>query len=190
MVKKLNGFLVTWKLNHKCLVQVRPFNSAKMRCMHDHAKPAVRDFDLDHFILILHCGANDSNSDRISSNIGGEIIDPALSPKSDKNKISVLLLLTPRSNKLNNRASEVNNLLINMCSHRNIAYIDHFSSIQQNQINERKVHLNRYETIVFANTLSKFLSEYGWWGHDNSNKIHFVQNIYNKELKSYLQSSK
>ena len=27
------------------------------------------------------------------------------------------------------------------------------------------------------------------WGHDNSNKIHLVQDIYNKELKSYLQES-
>ena len=26
-------------------------------------------------------------------------------------------------------------------------------------------------------------------GHDNSNKIHLVQDIYNKELKSYLQQS-
>ena len=38
MVKKLNGFLLTRKLNHKCLVKVRPFNSPKVRCMHDHAK--------------------------------------------------------------------------------------------------------------------------------------------------------
>ena len=51
------------------------------------------------------------------------------------------------------------------------------------------MHLNRYGTIVFANTFSKFLSEYYRWGHDNSNKIHLVQNIYNKELKSYLQKS-
>ena len=35
MVKKLNGFLLTRKLNHKCLVKVQPFNSAKVRCMHD-----------------------------------------------------------------------------------------------------------------------------------------------------------
>ena len=27
-VKKLNGFLLTRKLNHKCLIKVRPFNSA------------------------------------------------------------------------------------------------------------------------------------------------------------------
>ena len=121
--------------------------------MHDHAKPTVQDFDLDH--IILHCGTNDLNSGRTSS----QIIDLALSLKSDKNRISISLL-TPRSDKLNNKASEVNNRLINMCSHRNIAYIDHSSSIQQNHINESKVHLNRYGTIVFANTFSKFLSEY------------------------------
>ena len=157
MVKKLNGFLLTQKLNHKCLVKVGPFNSAKVRCMHDHVKPTVRDFDPDH--IILHCGTNDLNSDRTSSQIAREIINLAAALKSDKNKISITLL-TPRSEKLNNKASEVNNRLINMCFHRNIAYIDHSSSIQQNHINESKVHLNRYGTVTFANTFSKFLSEY------------------------------
>ena len=157
MVKKLNGFLLTRKLNHKCLVKVRPFNSAKVRCMHDHVKPTVRDFDPDH--IILHCGTNDLNSDRTSSQIAREIIDLATSLKSDKNKISISLL-TPRRDKLNNKASEVNNRLINMRSHRNIAYIDHSSSIQKNHINESNVNLNRYGTVVFANTFSKFLSEY------------------------------
>ena len=106
--------------------------------MHDDAKPTVRDFEPDH--IILHCGTNNLNSNRTSSQI--EIIDLALSLKSDNNKISISLL-TPRSDKLNNKASEVNNRLISMCSHRNIAYIDHSISIQQNHINESKVHLNR-----------------------------------------------
>ena len=125
--------------------------------MHDHAKPTVRDFDLNH--ILLHCGRNILNSDRTSSQIAKEIIDLALSLKSEKNRISISLL-TPRSDKLNDEASEVNNHLINMCSHRNIAYIDHSSSIQQNHINESKVHLIRYGTKVFPNTFSKFLSEY------------------------------
>ena len=157
MVKKLNGFFLIRKLNHKCLVKVRLFNSAKVRCMHNHVKPTVRDFDPDH--IILHCGTNDLNSDRTSSQIAKEITDLALSLKSEKNRISISLL-RPRSDKLSNKASEVNNRLINMCSHRNIAYIDHSSSIQQNHINESKVHLNRYGTIVFANTFSTFLPEY------------------------------
>ena len=141
--------MLTRKLNHKCLVKVRPFNSAKVRCMHDHVKPTVQDFDPDH--IILHCGTNDLNSDRTSSQIAREIIDLAISLKPDKNKISISPL-TPRSDKLNNKASEVNNRLINMCSHRNISYIHHSSSTQQNHTNESKVHLNRYRTVVFANS--------------------------------------
>ena len=140
MAKKLNGFLLTRKLNHKCRVKVRPFNSGKVRCMHDHMKPAIRGFGSDR--IILHCGINDLNSNRTSSQIAREVKDLALSRKSDKNKISIALL-TPRSGKLNSKASEVNNRLIIMCSHRNIAYIDHSSSIQQNHVNESKVHLNR-----------------------------------------------
>ena len=100
MVKILNGFLLTRKLNHKCLV--------KVRCMHDHAKPTVRDFEPDH--IILHCGTNDLNFDRTSSQIAKEIKDLALSLKSDKNKISISLL-APRSGKLNVKATEVNNRL-------------------------------------------------------------------------------
>ena len=139
--------------------------------MHDHVKPIVRDFDTDH--IILHCGTNDLNSDRTSSQIAREIIDLAISLKSDKSKISISLL-TPRSDELNNKASAVNNLSSNICSHQNIAYIDHSCLIQQNHIKESKVHLNRYETVVFEYTFSKFLSEYYWWGHDNSDKIHLI----------------
>ena len=107
-------------------------------------------FDPDH--ITLHCGTNDLNSNRTSSQIAREIIDLALSLKSDKNKISISEL-TPRSDKLSNKASEVNNRLINMYSYRNIAYIDHSSLIQQNNINESKVHLNRYGAIALR-TLS------------------------------------
>ena len=93
MVKKLNGFLLTRKLNHKCLVKIRPSNSSKMRCIYDHAKANVQDFNPDH--IILH---SRTNSGRTSSQIAREITDLALSLKSDKNKASIPLL-TPRSDK-------------------------------------------------------------------------------------------
>ena len=49
------------------VVMIIKFNSAKARCMHDHVKPTVRDFDPDY--IILHCGTNDPNFDRTSSQI-------------------------------------------------------------------------------------------------------------------------
>ena len=80
--------------------------------MHNHAKPTVPDFDPDH--IVLHCGTNVLNSDRRSNQINRDFKNVELSLKSNKNKISVSLL-TPRSNKLNKKASEVNNRLINKC---------------------------------------------------------------------------
>ena len=148
MLKKLNGFLLTRKLNHKCLVKC-PFNSVKVRCMHDHAKPTVPGFKPDH--NTLYCGTNDLNPDRLFSQVTREIIDLALSLKSEKNKISISLS-TPQSGKVSNKTSEVNNRLMNMCS-------DHYRASQQNLINESKVYLNKCGTIAFANTFSKFLSE-------------------------------
>ena len=44
MVKKANGFYLTKSLNTKStkfLVKVRPFSSAKTRCMSDYAKPTI-----------------------------------------------------------------------------------------------------------------------------------------------------
>ena len=92
----------------------------------------IRDFNLGN--IVLHCGTNDLNFYRTSSQIARKIKDLALSLKSDKNKI-LISLPTSQSEKLNNKASEVNNGLINMCFHRNIAYIDHSSLIKQNQTN-------------------------------------------------------
>ena len=68
------------KLKHKCLVKVRSFSSAKVRCMHDHVKPTVRDFNPDH--IILHCETNDLNSERTANEIAKSIIELALSLKS------------------------------------------------------------------------------------------------------------
>ena len=158
IVKKLNGFLLTRKVKHECLVKVRPFSSAKVRCMHDHVKPTIRDVNSGH--VILHCGTNDLNSERTISQIARSIIELALSLKSKDNKISVSLIV-PRNDNLNNKASEVICRLVHMCAERNIPYIDHTNSIQpKNHLNESKLHFNKYGTIAFANSISKFLSKY------------------------------
>ena len=79
MVKKLKGFLLTRKLNHKWVVKARPFSSAKVRCMHDHIKPTVTDFNLNH--IILHCRTNDPSSERTASQIARSITELTLSLK-------------------------------------------------------------------------------------------------------------
>ena len=95
---------MTRKLKHKCLVKVRPFSLAKVRCILDHVKPTVRDLNPDH--IILHCRTNDLSSEPIASQIARSIIELALSLKSKDNKISVSLIV-PRNDNLNSKASEV-----------------------------------------------------------------------------------
>ena len=150
-------------------------------------RPTVRDFNPDH--IILHCGTNDLNSERTASQIARSIIELALSLKSKDNKISVSLIV-PRNDNLNNKASEVNCRLVHMCDERNIPYIDHTNSIQpENHLNESKLHFNRYGTIAFANSISKFLSKYYWWCRDSSNFDHLFQENFDKESKSFSQLS-
>ena len=160
MVKKLNGFLLTRKLKHKCLVKVRPFSSAKVRYMHDHVKLTIRDVNPDH--IILHCGTNDLNSEQTASQIARSIIKLTHSLKSKGNKISVSLIV-PRNDSLNNKAREVKCHLVHMCAERNIPYIDHTDSTQPEiHLTGSKLHFNRYRNIAFANSISKFLSNGGF----------------------------
>ena len=124
-----------------------------------------------------------------ASQIARSIIELALSLKSKDNKISVSLIV-PRNDNLNNKASEVNCCLVHMCAERNIPYIDHTNSIQpENHLNESKLHFNRYGTIAFANSISKFLSKYYWWCRDSSNFDHLFQENFDKESKSFSQLS-
>ena len=75
MLKKLNGFLLTRKLNHQCLVKLLSFSSSKFRCMHEHVRPNVRDFNLAR--IILYCGTNDVGSQRTACQIARSTIEIA-----------------------------------------------------------------------------------------------------------------
>ena len=133
-------FLLAGKLNHKCLVKVRPFSSVKVRCMHDHV--IMSEANLIRTMLSFIAGGNsDLSSERTASQIAGSITELALSLKSQDNKISMSHIV-PRNDNLNNKASELNSRLIHMCAEQNILYIDHTNSIQlETHLNEGKLHL-------------------------------------------------
>ena len=60
IVKNVNGYLLTKKLQHKKLIKVRLSSGAKVSCMSDHVKPTIREFNLNH--IILHVGTNELKS--------------------------------------------------------------------------------------------------------------------------------
>ena len=84
MVKKLNGYLLTKKVEHKFLVKVRPFTSTKkVSCMVDHVKLIKCDDKPDH--VILHTGTNDLHSKKTESHIARSITELAMLLKDNDN---------------------------------------------------------------------------------------------------------
>ena len=81
MVKRLNGWEVSKKLNANCKVFVKTFSGVKT-CMHDYVKPLVRSIP-DHFILQV--GTIDLSSSRSPEEIARSIIDLATSIKNYSN---------------------------------------------------------------------------------------------------------
>ena len=155
IVKNVNGCLLTKKLRHKKLIKVISFSGAKVSCMYDHVKPAIREFNLNH--IILHVRTNELKSSETASQISRSVIDLALSRKSETNAVTISLT-APRKDNLNNKALEVNNRLINMCGERDIAFINYTDTIDtERHLNESKVHLNKSGTTEFAKNVFEFL---------------------------------
>ena len=70
----------------------------------------------------LHCGTNDLKKENSANEISNDVIEVALSCKSDK--INILVSgIVPRSDKLNAKAIELNRHLKNECRNRNICFI-------------------------------------------------------------------
>ena len=87
MVKKIDGYLLTSSVNHKYIVKVRPFLSAKTIDMLDYIKPTKRDFNPD--VYLLHVGTNDLSSNKSPEQISMDILNLANSLKLDNNTVIV-----------------------------------------------------------------------------------------------------
>ena len=110
------GLLLTRNINHKYLVKARPSSSAKVSCINDYVKPALRDFNPEH--IILHVGTSNLNTERTADS----------SLKADANTITVSLTVR-RYDNLNNKTNEVNGRFMNTCKERNISHIIHADTI-------------------------------------------------------------
>ena len=98
MVSKVSGFYLIKNIKHKYLVKVRPFSSAKTRCMHDNTKPMIRE--INHEQIILHVDSNDLNSEKSTSQVANSIIELVNSLKNEANSIHVSSIV-PRNDNLN-----------------------------------------------------------------------------------------
>ena len=93
MVKKIDEYLLTSSINHRSIVKVRPFLSAKTVDMVDYIKPTQRDFIPD--VYLLHVGTNDLSSNKFPEKISLDILNLANSLELGNNTI-IISSIVPR----------------------------------------------------------------------------------------------
>ena len=120
MIKNLKGWEMSKKLKN-ANVYVRHFAGAKVRCMKDYIKTALREKP-NH--IVLHAGTNDLVSDQPPDLIAKSIVDVASSMKNENHGVIVSNIITPADH-LKVKANEVNDYLSKLCVERNIYLIDH-----------------------------------------------------------------
>ena len=157
MVKRLNRWEMSKKLNANRKVLVKTFSGAKTTCMNDYVKPLVRSSP-DHFIL--HLGTNDLSSDKSPEEIARSNIDLATSIKNEKHDVSISnIRIRADDKKLEEKRCEVNSFLGKLCKEKNCYLIDHSTIIKRNHLNKGKLHLNKKGTKLMRDIFVKELSK-------------------------------
>ena len=87
MVKHIEGWKLTKKIDKNHKIYVRSFPGAKVKCMKDYAKPCIRENDPDH--TYIHVGTNELNSELLPERIAKSIVDLAKNIKSEKRSVSI-----------------------------------------------------------------------------------------------------
>ena len=140
MVKHIQGWDISSKLDNKHKAYVPSFSSAIVKSMKDYPKPCIKEDKLDH--LILHVGTNDLASENNVEKNPKSIVNLAKGLVADDRTISVFNIV-PKNDKLNSKAAEVNSYLESMCSNVNMYFIDNTRVINpKKHLNNSKLHLN------------------------------------------------
>ena len=139
IVKHIQGWEITKKLDNKHKVYVRQFSGFKISCMKDYVKPSIRENNPDH--IIFHVGTNDVPSEKAPQVIGQSIVDLAKSVANDNLQVTVSSIV-PRNDQWSKKVYEVNKVLLNLCKDVNIPFISHSAIGAKRNLNNSKLHLN------------------------------------------------
>ena len=157
MVKKIDGYLLTSSINHRYIVKVRPFLSAKTIDMVDYIKPTQRDFNPD--VYLLHVGTNDLSSNKSPEQISLDILNLANSLKLDNNTV-IVSSIVPRDDENKKKVDEVNTILEKLCKANNVGIISHRSINPKRHLNRSRLHLNNAGVSLFVRNFRDFLNNF------------------------------
>ena len=108
--------------------------------------------------LILHSGTNDLKHNDDSEDIAKNIIDLAVEISNTHTETTVAISgLLPRNDRFKLQASNVNKHLKQMCSGRNIGFIDNSNLDPQAHLNRSRLHPNKKGTEILTRNLHLFI---------------------------------
>ena len=135
-------------------IYVKSFPGAKTSCMKHYLIPtAEKKPDL----IILHCGTNDLSSNDSPNKIANRIINLAsdVSHLSCDTAVAVSTII-PRNDRHNDKAMDVNKILLDLCNERNIGMITHKNIDKKAHLNRSRLHLNSKGTKILKDNLRIF----------------------------------
>ena len=142
IVKEIDGYLLTNSVNHKYIVKVRPFLSAKTIDILHYIKATKRDFNPD--VYLLHVGTNDLSSNKYPEQISMDILNLVNSLKLDNNTV-IVSSIVPRDDE---------------CNANNVGTISHRNINPKRHLNRSKLHLNDAGVSLFARNFTDFLNNF------------------------------
>ena len=133
MIKHINGWEISKRLQSDCKVYVKQCSGARKKCMKGYMKPPLRE-NPDYFIL--HVCTNEFNTERSPELIAKSIVDLATTLKGNSRGVSVsnIVVRTNNSN-LYEKECVVNAHLTEMCKERKLNLINHSKKIKLNHLN-------------------------------------------------------
>ena len=135
MVKDMKG----WKISSRtCKVIVKHSSCAQRKNMKSHVLPTVGEKPNN---IALHTETNDLKIMNTHEDVDMRTLDLAVTYKMDANKVLVSGIV-PRSDRLEEKASNVNKFLKNECSVRNICFIHGKRMSPRFHCNRNSLYLN------------------------------------------------
>ena len=139
MVKHVQGWDITKKIDNKRKVCVRQLSGFKLDCMKDYMKPCIRENNPDH--MIFYVGTNDVPSNKKAKCIAESIVSLAKEVKAGKLDVS-FSSITPCNDNWNNKVMEVNSFLKDLYESNDIPFISNTTINPEKHLNNSLLHLN------------------------------------------------
>lgn len=153
IVKDVKSYKMRNALPNKENVYVKSFPGATVECMKSYIKPSLK---FNPNVIIINTGTNDLRSNKLPDQIADDIINLALSVKSDHTEIAISGIV-PRNDALYIKGHAVNNYLKQKLPQHNIAYINNDNINPKMHLNNSRLHLNSNGTTLLARNFIDFI---------------------------------